>query len=312
MKKLLLVSLCALSLHSSFAADTSQFENVDTMGNPTQTSISGDDLCGGQKECTTGDLQNLFKRVIPPVIEVSMVLGVGAMLLLLLNAKWQEVNGNAGALAEARKKMGQAIIGFCMLVAIISGLYLTALKTLGVDVKFLNILNFFSIEFIPHAYAANMLPNTTTSTNVFDLIINLFNLFMRFFVYPGVIFFWVLSGFKFISSQGNPEGLKTARGWLWTTLIVTVVVFTFQAFLLAAKGTVTNIVGDQSAQTSTANQGGNTGLQGAAQNGGQSSPQSSTQSNCPATGGSPGTCCQKGGYYGQFDVNGVCVVGGMR
>jgi hypothetical protein len=53
---------------------------------------------------------------------------------------------------------------------------------------------------------------------------------------------WVASGFKFVYSQGNPEGLKTARSWLLVSFIVTIVAFSLQGFILALKATAQKIV----------------------------------------------------------------------
>lgn len=252
MKKIFFGSLLILALAGNLAFAQNPCNDPDDPACPIQQtssvvpagkSISGDDLCGGGvTSCNASDFKALFERLLPPLIQVTMVFGVGAILYLLLMAKWKEANGNSAALAEARYKIGQAVIGFCMVIAVVTGVYIAMVEALGLKVEFLKLWKLFVMEdFIPHAYAQTQFENPLGSNNLFSLIVTIFNLFLKFFVYPGLVVFWVFAGFKFITSQGNPEGLKTARGWLWTTVIVTVVVFAAQAFLLAVQGTVTNL-----------------------------------------------------------------------
>jgi hypothetical protein len=72
---------------------------------------------------------------------------------------------------------------------------------------------------------------------------------MRFFVYPALIVIWVISGFSFVMAQGSPEGIKKAKSWLTWAVITTLIVFTVQMFLVAMRGTVTQVLGGEASQS---------------------------------------------------------------
>ncbi len=84
--------------------------------------------------------------------------------------------------------------------------------------------------------------NMTGVCNLYDFILNILRLIMRFFIYPALVTIWVWTGFSFVFAQGNPEGLNKAKKWLMWGVVTTLVVFLLQAFLTAARGTVQNIL----------------------------------------------------------------------
>jgi NADH:ubiquinone oxidoreductase subunit 4 (subunit M) len=51
----------------------------------------------------------------------------------------------------------------------------------------------------------------------------------------------VVTGFKYVSAQGNPEKLTEAHKYLWYTLIGTVIIMLAQGFALALSGTISQI-----------------------------------------------------------------------
>jgi hypothetical protein len=208
-------------------------------------SISGDSLCGSVGHpCKPADLKLIGKRLLTLFAYIGSALLVLLILVRVLHSVFAYFRGDVGALKKAGEDAFNALIGFVIIFAIGGGILLVMLKTLGVQPWAVKLLQFFSESFIPHAYAADekLLPNALGSNSAYDILIAAISLAMRFFIYPGLIAMWVASGFKFVYSQGNPEGLKTARSWLLVSFIVTIVAFSLQGFILALKATAQKIV----------------------------------------------------------------------
>lgn len=296
-------------------------------------SIAGDGVCGATAAdvCTPADLKEMGRKLLTTFALLGSAMLVVIIGIRLVMSMFAYMRGDAMAIKKAGESAFNAMIGFFIVFAVTGGIFLLGLKYLGVQPWVGQLLQMFSSVFVETAYAQEtLLPNALGSNSAYDLILAFMNLVMRFFVYPALIVFWVAAGFKFIYSQGNPEGLKTARNWLFMSFIITIVAFSLQAFLLAFRATAEKIVPIEKSQTIPAPQTTSSGLPTttntpvacgsiasetqrdacfAAQAGtadGRGAPEPKT----------PGAACvTEGKNNGQWvgdSVNGYCVAGGSR
>ena len=220
-------------------------------------SIAGDGVCGATAAdvCTPADLKEIGRKVLT----MFALLGSGILVVIigirLVRSMFAYMRGDVMAIKKAGEAAFNALIGFFIVFAVAGGIFLLGLKYLGAQPWVGQLLQMFSSVFVETAYAQEtLLPNPLGSNSAYDLILAAMNLAMRFFIYPALIVMWVASGFKFIYSQGNPEGLKTARDWLLWSFVITVVAFSLQAFLLAFRATAEKIVPIEKSQTTPAPQ----------------------------------------------------------
>jgi len=234
-------------------------------------SVSGDDLCGRwdpnlttkvgsttvqgaiAKRCTIDEIGVMAKKVLTIVVSVGLPLLVVFITYRFVMAWFALQQGNANAYKEALKQSGNALLGFFFVVALFGGLMMILLKYLGVKDEVFPLLKLLSDAFIPHAYAAGepkYLPNFVQATSIYDLILSVLELVMRFFIYPSLIVMWVWTGFAFVLAQGAPEAINKAKKWLMWAFVTTLVIFLLQAFLVAVQGTVERILGTSSATSS--------------------------------------------------------------
>lgn len=311
-------------------------------------SISGDEICGGVTECSINDVTKIFKGIFNVIISLGLPILVVFIMYRLVIMWYSLRQGNANAIKEAGYKVGQAIFGFVIIVALFGGIFLTMLKYLGVKDFPLKLLQIISSEVVPHVYAApipknacppkpqghpcmtnddksgfcvgpsqcealntangiqvpkgncggnygtgiscltddnqsgacytsycvkllpelapttpaqttpsqpsapattqtpvstqTQLPNPLGVTSLYDFILSVLNLVMRFFIYPALIAMWVWSGFSYVLAQGAPDKIaKTHKLLLWA-FISTLLVFITQGFLVAVRGSVQKIV----------------------------------------------------------------------
>ncbi len=213
-------------------------------------SLSGDEICGtAEKKCTITDLVTITKRVLTYVIALGIPVLMVFVVYRLVTAWFAEAQGKSGALKEARTAAWNAATGFFFIVALFGGLMLVVLQVFGVKDGPLQILKMFSEAFVTHAHAQTSLPNYLGATSLYEVVLSVLRLVMRFAVYPMMIAMWVWAGFAFVMAQGNPDGLNKAKKWLWTAFLVTLVVFMLQTLLIAAQGTVNRILPGQAAQS---------------------------------------------------------------
>lgn len=217
--------------------------------------LSGDDVCGQWDEatktiknpCTINGIVDVAKNVLAVIIMLGLPLLVVFITYRFVMAWFALQQGNANAYKEALQKAGSALIGFMLIVALFGGLLFAMLQYFGVkdsgDINPLQLLKLFSDAFIPHAYAQGQtLPNPIRANSLYDLILDVVRLIMRFFIYPALISIWVWTGFAFVFSQGRPEALTKAKKWLMWAFATTLVIFFLQAFLVAVQGTVQKIL----------------------------------------------------------------------
>ena len=232
------------------------------------TSISGDEICGGSAstKCTLNDLKTITSKVLTFVIGIGLPLTIIFITYRFVMAWFALQQGNANAYKEALAKSRDAAIGFFLIVALAGGLLFTLLKFLGVKGGFLESLPFLSTiinVLVPHAYAqASSTVTVAVVTcdsafsllgvcSLYDFILSILRLVMRFFIYPALIVIWVWTGFAFVTAQGNPGKLSKAKKWLMWAVVTTLVIFMLQMFLLAARGTVQKILYQPSFTPST-------------------------------------------------------------
>ena len=222
-----------------------------------QASLSGDEICGATSECAFSDIGRVLKGALSLLITLGLPVLVVFIAIRFLRAYLAAVQGNAYTYKKAMEESMNAFGGFLFIVALFSGLLILFLRYFGVksDGQFnpFMLLKEISTLFLPHVYAASgqFLPNTLTSNSLYEVIISLVRLVMRFFVYPALVAMWTWTGFAFVLAQGRPAELAKAKGWLVKALITSLVIFTLQAFLVAAQGTVKKILPGTGAELGT-------------------------------------------------------------
>jgi hypothetical protein len=266
MKKTILSVLLGTSFLLVGASSISaQAPTAGTTAGITQ-SVSGDEVCGGAStsddpaanKCTANDFKEIGKRLLV----IFTMLG-GAVLVIMIAVRlvmsWYAYrSGDAGAIKRAGEQAFNAAMGFLIIFAVFGGLYLALLNYLGTQEWTVQLFKLFSdmlVPLVPHAYAAptasptadQLLPNAFGSNSAYDILLAGINLGMRFFVYPAIIVMWVWSGFQFVYSRGNPDGLTKAKSWLFWAFIITVVAIMLQGFLIAFKNTANKVLGNTSA-----------------------------------------------------------------
>ncbi|MFA6608749.1 MAG: hypothetical protein WCT07_02465 [Candidatus Paceibacterota bacterium] len=222
------------------------FVGISLQGVHAQTSISGDEICGASTstECTLANAKTVITNFIKLVIEIGSVLLTLFIMYRIVIAWYAKVQGNAMAIKQAGKDIGNAILGFFIVVAVFGGFFLAILKFLGAQEWTTTLIRLISDAFIPHAYAqtGELLPNPLGTNSLYDFILIIVRVAIRWFVYPALVGMWVWSGFSFVLAQGNPEKIMKARNWLMWAVISTVIVFMTEGFLFALRGTVQTIL----------------------------------------------------------------------
>ena len=215
------------------------------------TAVYGAGLAGtcgdlGQPACTLDGLGPVVQKGLQFILLIS-----GLVIILAVvktGISFAQADDKATALKEAKERLKRVVIGLILITiaASITG-YLALLQLGGVGGNVLDIVSkFFGVKasaFLPvtHAYAqeAGKLPNPIPgATNLYDFLALLLKLFIRWFVFPVLIFSWVFTGFKYVSAQGNPEKLTEAHKYLWYTLIGTVIIMLAEGFATAISGTI--------------------------------------------------------------------------
>lgn len=242
-----------------------------------QTSISGDALCGSSTTtaCNFTHLKSLVKGVMYFIIGLGLPLLIVIIAYRFIMAWFAAAQGQTGTYKEAIKKAAQSILGFLILIALFGGVLTVALEYLGATDPVVKLLKLISSSLVETAHAQDvpLLPSPIKDTNLYDFLLKILAMVMRFFIYPALIVMWVVTGFSFILAQGKPDALSKAKKLIIAATISTFVVVMIQAFLIAAKGTVEQILpGSTKGQT--------TQQQSQAQ-----SPQSVDIANCESRGG---------------------------
>ncbi len=212
-------------------------------------SASGDEICGASSasKCTLADLKTITGRILVIVISIGLPILVVVIASRFLIAFFAAVQGNQSAYKDAIQKSTNAVLGFIFILFLFGGGLYAALSLFGVDEDILQILNLFSTAVIPHAYAqtidaAGNPLNPTNATSLYEVILSVLRLTMRFIIYPGLIVMWVWTGFSFVLAQGAPDALTKAKRYLVRALVSTLVVVTIQGLLSAAQVSVERVI----------------------------------------------------------------------
>ncbi len=172
-------------------------------------------------------------------------------VLILFYLAWGPVKamlagGKPEVISEYRSKATGAVISFAVLVATF-GLAYWLMSALGVSQWILKVFQpLFSTELIPHAYAETgeyfSSPIEGTDT-LYDFLLLLVRLLVRWFIYPAIIAMWIYTGFSYVAAQGNPEKITKSHKWLFIAVATTVISFLAESFMFAIRDTVNAILG---------------------------------------------------------------------
>ncbi len=225
----------------------SSFILVTATGVEAAGPISGSDVCGGSlaTACKLDHLKVITKNIFTAVIAIGLPLLAIFIAYRLVMAWYALAQGNPHAYRDAFKKIMDALLGFVIVVALMGGFFLAILKFVGVEAFPLKLLEVIFSALVPHAYAQSQgLLNPLAVNDLYDFILSVLRLTMRFFIYPAFIVMWVWTGIQFVMAEGNPEALGKAKKWLLWAFVSTVLVMMLQGFLFAIRGSVQEILSE--------------------------------------------------------------------
>lgn len=219
---------------------------INVLGFAFGAGLVGD--CGGAKACEIKDLGPVIKRGLYFVLSSAMLVLV--VMIIVTGVKFMTGRDKPAELEAAKMRLAYLVIGIGLLSVTASvSFYVFALSKIGVKSEFLKVFEIFgnsSYNLVEHSYAAetavsDKLPNPTGVTSLYDFMLAVIRLVVRWFVYPIIIFSWFTSGFLFVRAQGSPERLNYAKNWLLWTLIGTLVILMAEGFAFALRETITQI-----------------------------------------------------------------------
>lgn len=267
---------------------------------------SVDQVCGSASgsspKCSLSHIKTVIGNFLGFLLKIGSVLLTTFVLYRFAIAWFALQQGKTDAYRTATKQAVNALFGFLIITAILGGLFAAMLKFISAQDWTTSLIKAFSEAFVPHAYAAESeyLPNPLGTESVYDFILAIVRMVIRWFIYPALIVMWVWSGFSYVIAQGNPEKISKTHKWLLAAFASTLIVFMTEGFLFAIRGTVDSIFPKttQSTQTTQTTQTSDYGLNNTNQTTGQLCY---SNSNC-ATGyfckfnarGDKGTCQKSG------------------
>lgn len=216
---------------------------VGGLGFASAVGLVGDCGTGGPgTECHITDLGPVIKKALYFVLTIAIL--IVTIMIIMTGIKFMTGKDKAYELQEAKNRLFNVVIGIALITAAASiTVYVAFLSNLGVKNEFLQIFKIFGeipFNLVPHAYA-QQLPNPTGVDNLYDFMLTIIRLVVRWFVYPVIVFSWFLTGFLFVKAQGNPSELQKAKSWLLWTFIGTLVVLMAQGFAFALRDTINQI-----------------------------------------------------------------------
>ncbi|MFA5132072.1 MAG: hypothetical protein WC444_01950 [Candidatus Paceibacterota bacterium] len=222
---------------------------AQTSAYPTK-SISGNDLCGAtaQTECNVTNFKAMVSSLLSLFTVIGSVFVVLVLVVRMVMIVWARKDPSGAALKKVGYEAFQSLIGFVVVFAIAAGALTFILKSFGVQ-DF--ILKLFSEAFVTHAYAdtGSLLPNPTTMNNLYDVLLSLARIIIRWFVYPSIVGMWLFSGFAYVYAQGKPEELKKAHSYTLLAAIITIAVVMVQGFVFAVRNTALQVIGSSTVTT---------------------------------------------------------------
>lgn len=241
MKKIFSLIFClSLLMPTTFVFAEQTLQNID--GGLATTCDQNQD------GCKLSDIKPIWKNVV----EIVLVLGTFSIFFMVcwtvIRIMFLKPSQSASEINEVKEKFFYAVIGFVIIVAIAGGFLFAVYETIGVNSEFLNALKkILSYSFIDTAYAAGanvnlLLPNPTNITNLYDFMLVIFQVLVRWFVFPAVIFAWFFVGASYVYAQGSPEKLKEAHKRLLYVFVGTVIIMALQGGLIALQTSIKSIL----------------------------------------------------------------------
>lgn len=218
---------------------------------PDVAALSGDSLCGKDTPCTFADLGKVIRNALGFLVAIAVAfIVVMVMYTAVLVALAQD---KAGALKEAKDRIGRLIAGLVIITVIASiSAYLILLESVGVQGSVLDfiralftaptaMLQSFIATPVFAEEVASTLPSPLGVTNLYAFLLMIIRFLVLWFIMPAIIVAWLYTGVLFVFAQGNPQQLQKAKEWLWWVLVATVIIMVAEAAAFALRDTITQI-----------------------------------------------------------------------
>lgn len=187
--------------------------------------LAGDFRCGATPCPITAffpEVKDLF------LVGIIVIAGFAIFALVVTGTKGLVSENQPEELKRIKKQAGVVILNLLIAIVLIGSIFMAFVKSLFKPEyqeffgKFLSMINDTSLFDINHAYAqAGGSLNPMVFNSVWDILITLYQLGMRWVGIPILIGSWVWAGFLLIQAQGNPEKIKYARERLWYSFVWT-------------------------------------------------------------------------------------------
>lgn len=215
--------------------------------------LSGDMALGcGTLEtgpCKVTDIPNFFKNVL--IAGVFLVAFCIFIALLFAIGKYTASTTSEG-IEGAKKIFTQKALLFVTLLLLVGGGFLAIYDAL-VRPEYNEILRQWfppvsvsipEIFGVTTLYAADPghLPNPLVVESLYDVVVIIYQLAMRWVLIPYLIASWIYAGFLFVQAQGDPAKLTTARTKLWRSFVGTIILMFLLGLAYAIRDTINQIL----------------------------------------------------------------------
>lgn len=215
--------------------------------------LSGDVALGcGTLEtgpCQVTDIPNFFKNII--IAGVFLVAFCILVALIFAIGKYTASTTSEG-IEGAKKIFQQKALLFVVLLLLVGGGFLAIYGAL-VKPEYSAILRQWfppvsisipQIFGVTTLYAADQehLPNPLVVESLYDVVVIIYQLAMRWILIPYLIASWIYAGFLFVQAQGDPAKLATARTKLWRSFVGTIILMFLLGFAYAIRDTINQIL----------------------------------------------------------------------
>jgi hypothetical protein len=206
--------------------------------------------CGDRSTgCTLDDLGSVIKNSLTYFFKFASVVFVFVALVSIVRLMLATDKGVA--LKSAKDSLWNVFLGFIIIgIPASIVMYLAFIQFAGVTSQFMGYIRAFLSEvdtnLVQHAYAQVTTQNASSGSgtftnplgvdNLYDFVLLLLNLVIKWFIYPAMLFAWLITGFRYVAAQGNPTKITEAHQWLWWSFIGTVVSVMLKGFAIALKG----------------------------------------------------------------------------
>lgn len=228
---------------SSFALD---------LGKP----LSGDSRCGGivngtAVPCPTDKIFPLLRDI--SIYAIIIIAGVALASIIWAVGRGLVAQNQPEKLQALSKQLGVITVNLLIAILLIGGLATAFWDAFvkpeyqAIFDKWLSFVNEVPIWGPTQVYAQTAssvslpLPNPLVVNSVWDVLLLLFQLSMRWIAIPVLIGSWVWAGFLFVQAQGNPEKIKYARERLWYSFVSTLILMFALGIAFAFRNTFNQI-----------------------------------------------------------------------